>query len=72
MTPLAIFDANDMRYTWPYHGAALHKSTQLFQCPSDTKTTQRMNSYWANGMEVLGRNFHSSYVYNTDIGGDNR
>ena len=68
MTPLAIFDANEQRFTWPYLVQPYIKSTQLFQCPSDSNRGN-MNSYWASGMVTLGRNFHSSYVYNTDIGG---
>jgi prepilin-type N-terminal cleavage/methylation domain-containing protein/prepilin-type processing-associated H-X9-DG protein len=68
MTPLAIFDANEQRFTWPYLVQPYIKSTQLFQCPSDTNRGN-MNSFWASGLNTLGRNFHSSYVYNTDIAG---
>jgi prepilin-type N-terminal cleavage/methylation domain-containing protein/prepilin-type processing-associated H-X9-DG protein len=69
MLPLAIFEPTDMRYTWPHIVQPYIKSTQLFQCSSDTKTNQNMNSYWASGPEAAGKNFHSSYVYNTEIGG---
>jgi prepilin-type N-terminal cleavage/methylation domain-containing protein/prepilin-type processing-associated H-X9-DG protein len=44
------------------------KSKQLFQCPSDTKTAEANPGYWQDGPPATER-LHTSYLYNTDIGG---
>ena len=55
---------------WPNMLQPYLKSTQIFQCPSDTVTAPQgiMNSgYWQTGVPAAER-IHSSYVYNTDLG----
>jgi prepilin-type N-terminal cleavage/methylation domain-containing protein/prepilin-type processing-associated H-X9-DG protein len=64
---------NAASFPWPHLVQPYIKSTQLFQCPSDTRT-QKMNDYWAAGLTAannggIDRNYHSSYLYNADIGG---
>ncbi len=59
--------------TWPALLQPYIKSTQIFQCPSDTRT-EVMNTYWCAGLQAtnnggVSRNYHDSYLYNTDIGG---
>ena len=58
---------------WPTSLQPYLKSTQIFQCPSDTvsgstaATGAMSPTYWNNPPSPQ---FHSSYVYNTDIGND--
>ena len=58
---------------WPTSLQPYLKSTQIFQCPSDTlsgntaATGAMSPTYWNN---PPAPQFHTSYVYNTDIGGD--
>ena len=52
---------------WPVLLQSYLKSTQLFTCPSDTSTAP-INPYYNQGPATAGTNFHSSYLYNLDIG----
>ena len=58
---------------WPVTLQPYLKSTQIFQCPSDTISGSTAANgamsptYWNN---PPAPQFHSSYVYNTDIGND--
>jgi prepilin-type N-terminal cleavage/methylation domain-containing protein/prepilin-type processing-associated H-X9-DG protein len=60
------YGGSDKRSTWPQLVQPYVKSTQLFTCPSDTKTVQ-MNGYWTN---LTTPNFRNSYLYNSDMGGE--
>ena len=57
---------------WPQVIQPYLKSTQIFQCPSDTNNAGfngNGNSGWSSGMTASGlTNFHSSYMYNNNIG----
>jgi prepilin-type processing-associated H-X9-DG protein len=45
------------------------KSTQIFQCPSDTQTAPANQWYWQDSLGANG--IHTSYMYNSAFGDDN-
>ena len=50
--------------TWANIVQPYIKSTQIFQCPSDS--SKEISDYWMSGLPA-DQQFHISYLYNTDI-----
>jgi prepilin-type N-terminal cleavage/methylation domain-containing protein/prepilin-type processing-associated H-X9-DG protein len=50
--------------TWANTTQPYIKSTQIFQCPSDSST--EANTWWM-GSQVVQQPFHISYLYNTSV-----
>jgi len=61
----AIGTGNGTQVMWMNITQPYLKSTQIFQCPSDTTTTVQSTGFWQNGANPQ---LHTSYLYNNDIG----
>ena len=66
---LGASPGNNGNVAWPASLQPYLKSTQLFTCPSDSKTGN-INGFFQQGWVGAGKaNFHTSYIYNSDLGG---
>lgn len=61
--PISFPSSGGVWECWQSRLAPYIKSSQVFQCPSDSNKTASHGSYWPNGGA-----FHSSYGYNRNFG----
>jgi len=66
---LADSGVNGTRSNWANIVNPCAKSVGVFLCPDDSQTGQ-INAFWYSASSGTP-NFHTSYIYNDDIGGYN-